>query len=153
VRRHCTEKCTTGIRTAAIMPSQTALLIGFLIFSLNDSLVYFRTTDELVTDVEPDPGNRIRLGGQVVPSTQSVTDDGVDFAITNGDPNNEVIINVSHRGAPAQLFQEGIGIVVEGVWDGERFHSNTMIVKHDGQYRTKDGEIYVPGEYPAGNSP
>ena len=130
-----------------------ALLVGFLVYNLSDTLVYFRTTDELVSEVEADPNNRLRVGGQVVPGTQSETDDGVSFAITNGDPDNEVIIDVTHTGAPAQLFQEGIGIVVEVTWDGERFHSDTMIVKHDEQYRTDDGEVYVPGENPTGDSP
>ena len=126
-------------------------LAGFLFYSLNDTLVYFRTTDELVAEVEADPENRLRIGGQVVPGTKAETEDGVDFAITNGDPDNEVVVQVTHTGAPAQLFQEGIGIVVEGTWDGEHFHSDTMIIKHDEQYRTDDGNVYVPGENPTGD--
>ena len=36
-------------------------------------------------------------------------------------------------------------MVITGTWDGSQFHSNEMMVKHDEQYRTDDGEIYVPG--------
>ena len=54
-------------------------------------------------------------------------------------------IPVIHTGAPQQLFQEGIGVVITGTWDGTEFHSDEMMVKHDEQYRTEDGEIYVPG--------
>ena len=53
-------------------------------------------------------------------------------------------IAVVHTGAPQELFSEGIGVVVEGTWDGAVFHSDTMLVKHDEQYRTDDG-VYEPG--------
>ena len=49
-----------------------------------------------------------------------------------------------HSGAPQELFSEGIGVVVEGTWDGTVFHSDTMLVKHDEQYRTDEG-VYEPG--------
>jgi cytochrome c-type biogenesis protein CcmE len=48
---------------------------------------------------------------------------------------------VVHTGVPPQLFQEGIGVVIEGVWTGASFESDTMLVKHDEQYRT-DSEDY-----------
>jgi len=47
-------------------------------------------------------------------------------------------VTVIHTGVPPQLFQEGIGVVVEGTWDGTVFESDTMLVKHDEQYRTDD---------------
>lgn len=47
-------------------------------------------------------------------------------------------VTVIHTGVPPQLFQEGIGVVVEGTWDGTVFESETMLVKHDEQYRSDD---------------
>jgi cytochrome c-type biogenesis protein CcmE len=82
----------------------------------------------------------MRLGGQVVAGSVAETADGVDFLVTDGNTSVAVI----HTGAPQQLFQEGIGVVVEGAWDGERFRSDTMIIKHDEQYRTEDGAVYTP---------
>ncbi len=42
--------------------------------------------------------------------------------------------------------------MLEGVRDGECLHSDTMIVKHDEQYRTEHGRLYVPGENPTEGS-
>jgi cytochrome c-type biogenesis protein CcmE len=37
--------------------------------------------------------------------------------------------------------------VVEGTWDGHEFHSDNMLIKHDEQYRTEDGEVYDRTEH------
>jgi cytochrome c-type biogenesis protein CcmE len=119
-----------------------AILLGFLLFNLQDSLVFFRTPTEVVVDAEPDGESRMRLGGQVVPGTVNETDSGVSFEVSDGE--NSILVN--HSGAPQQLFQEGIGVVVEGTWDGSHFSSDEMMIKHDEQYRTEDGGVYKPGE-------
>jgi cytochrome c-type biogenesis protein CcmE len=49
------------------------------------------------------------------------------------------------------LFQEGIGVVVEGTWDGTNFHSDTMLVKHDETYTSDEGE-YDPNHPTDGGS-
>lgn len=108
-----------------------------LMISLNSSLVYFNTPTELA---EVDPGDaRLRLGGQVVPGTVTNTTAGVTFEVTDG---REAVV-VVHTGAPEQLFQEGIGVVVEGTWNGHEFHSDTMLIKHDENY---DSEKYESGD-------
>ncbi len=115
------------------------LIIGFLVFnSLNDSLIYFRTPTEVVQ--EAPSGTRMRLGGEVVGGSVQQFPDRVEFVVGDGITS----IPVVHAGAPAQLFQEGIGVVLEGSYDGTRFHSDTMAVKHDEQYRTEDGGTYTP---------
>lgn len=119
------------------------LIVGFLMFNISDALVYYRTPTEVIQDVQPDASGRLRLGGQVEAGSVTEVDGGVEFIVTDG----VNAIAVSHTGAPQQLFQEGIGVVVEGAWYGDRFHSDTMIVKHDEQYRTDDA-VYEEGEYP-----
>lgn len=120
------------------------VVLVLLAVNLTSSLVYFNTPTELSSE---EPGdNRLRLGGQVVPGTVIQTTDGVTFDVTDG----RVAVRVSHTGSPQQLFQEGIGVVVEGTWDGEAFHSDTMLVKHDETYRTEDGE-YDPEHPPDGS--
>jgi cytochrome c-type biogenesis protein CcmE len=121
-----------------------ALLVGVLVFviaMLNSNLVYFNTPTELQELAAG--AQRHRLGGQVVAGSVTSTTDGVDFDVTDG----RIAVHVIHQGAPPQLFQEGIGVVVEGTWDGAMFHSDTMLVKHDEQYRSEDG-VYDP-EHPA----
>lgn len=122
------------------------VLLGFLIFNLKDSLVFFRTPTEVVQEATPGSEDRMRLGGQVVAGTIVEDNGSVTFDVTDG----ITTISVSHTGAPQQLFQEGIGVVITGTWDGAMFHSDEMMVKHDEQYRTDDGSVYEPGEYPTG---
>jgi cytochrome c-type biogenesis protein CcmE len=118
-----------------------AVTIGFLVFNLQENLVYYREPVEVVDVTDPGP-ERFRLGGQVVPGSVVETDDGVEFAVTDG----KETVEVAHSGAPQQLFQEGIGVVVEGTWDGVVFTSDSMIIKHDEQYRTDDGRVYTPDQ-------
>lgn len=117
-----------------------AVLVGFLVANLQENLVYYREPNEILQDPTIEAQDRFRLGGQVVPG--SVADDGetVSFSVTDG----KATVAVLHRGAPQQLFQEGIGVVVEGTWDGSVFSSDSMIIKHDEQYRTEDGGVYTP---------
>ncbi len=116
-----------------------AVAIGFLLFSLNDSLVYFKTPSELLAEPSAD-GVRTRLGGQVVEGSVVVTSDDVTFEVTDGTE----AVTVVHTGAPQQLFQEGIGVVVEGTWRAGTFRSDTMIIRHDEQYRTRDETYDLP---------
>jgi cytochrome c-type biogenesis protein CcmE len=119
------------------------VVLVVLIVSLNANLVYFNTPTEL-SELEAG-ADRLRLGGQVVPGSVADSTTGVTFAVTDG---REAVV-VVYTGAPQQLFQEGIGVVVEGTWDGSQFHSNTMLVKHDETYGTDEGE-YDP-EHPYGD--
>ncbi len=117
-----------------------AIAIGFMAFSLNDSLVYFKTPSEILADSAEDAG-RTRLGGQVVAGTVVATAEDVTFEVTDGFE----AVTVIHSGAPQQLFQEGIGVVVEGTWRDGVFRSDTMIIRHDEQYRTRDDTYELPG--------
>ncbi len=119
-----------------------AVLIGFLVANIQENLVYYREPNEIVDDPEIAADDRFRLGGQVVPGSITEAGDTVSFAVTDGKQTVEVV----HRGAPQQLFREGIGVVVEGTWDGTLFTSDSMIIKHDEQYRTEDGQIYTPDQ-------
>jgi cytochrome c-type biogenesis protein CcmE len=116
-----------------------AVLVVLLV-NLSSSLVYFVTpTDLIEAEVEDD---RSRLGGQVEAGSVVVGVETVSFRVTDG----RQAVDVIHTGAPQQLFQEGIGVVVEGRWDGSTFHSDTMLVRHDEQYRTEDGSVYEEGD-------
>ncbi len=119
------------------------VVIAVLVVSLSSSLVYFNTPTELTEQGPTDA--RLRLGGQVVPGTVADTTTGVTFEVTDG----RETVDVVYVGAPQQLFQEGIGVVVEGTWDGSLFHSDTMLVKHDETYSTDEG-TYDP-EHPFGD--
>lgn len=118
------------------------VLVGLLVFgNLNRNLVYFLTPDEAVSrQAEFADGRRFQLGGLVQPGSIERTPDGLRFVVAAGAEPGSESVAVTHRGAPTQLFQAGIGVVLEGSWRGSRFVSDTMIVKHDENYRAPDGD-------------
>lgn len=109
-------------------------ILGFLLVNLSASLVYYNTPAEV--QARESSGERLRLGGRVEPGSVVVADEIVTFNVQDCD----TYVVVVHQGAPPQLFQEGIGVVLEGTWDGAQFESDTMLVKHDEQYRSDDAE-------------
>lgn len=106
-----------------------------LMVNLSSALVYFNTPSEVSQREASD--ERLRLGGRVVPGSVVVGDGTVSFDVEDCD----FSVAVVHTGVPPQLFQEGIGVVLEGTWTGVAFTSDTMLVKHDEQYRS-DYEDY-----------
>ena len=129
-----------------IIPAGVIVIaLGFLMVNLSSTLVYFNTPAELQAR---EPGDaRLRLGGRVVPGTVTEEETTVVFLVEDCDTSVKVI----HTGVPPQLFQEGIGVVVEGVWTGEAFESDTMLVKHDEEYRA-DSEDYDQVEHACSES-
>ena len=121
------------------------VLTGLLSFgNLNDNLVYYLTPEEAAAQrADAREGQRFRLGGLVEANSIQRTDDGVRFAVVSASGGRAV--DVVHTGAPNQLFQAGIGIVVEGSWRGDVFSSDTMIVKHDEEYRTPEPDAAREG--------
>jgi cytochrome c-type biogenesis protein CcmE len=116
------------------------LLLGVLVVllvNLSSNLVYFRTPTELYDEIQPS-ADRLRLGGQVVAGTVEENGDGLLLTVTDGRQSTQVV----HHGVVPQLFGEGQGVIVEGTWDGATFHSDTMLIRHDEQYRTEDNELY-----------
>lgn len=118
-----------------------AVLVGMLLFgNLNRNLVYYLTPAEAVAQRDDYPdGRRFQLGGLVEQGSVLPTTEGVRFLVTSATGPGAAVVPVAHRGAPAQLFGAGIGVVLEGSWRGEEFVSDTMKVKHDENYRPPNG--------------
>ena len=128
------------IRRRIVLTALTvlAIVIGYLVWgNLADNLVYYLTPSEAVEQRDDyESGERFRLGGLVEEDGIEETGNGVRFVLGDG----ATTIGIDHTGTPPQLFRAGVGVVVEGAWDGERFHSDVLIVNHDEQYRSPDGE-------------
>lgn len=114
-----------------------AVLAGVLLFgNLNENLVYYLTPQEAVVQRDDFPeGRRFQLGGLVEEGSVVTTPDGLRFTLMSGTEPGTASVPVEHHGAPAQLFQAGIGVVLEGSWRGSVFVSDTMKVKHDETYQ------------------
>ena len=122
-----------------------AVLVGLIVsFSLNDNFVYYITPSEAIENRADFPdGRRFRLSGAVVPGSVESLQSGARFEAIELDGSTK--ISVVHTKSPPQLFQENIQVVLEGFWEGTEFHSDTMLIKHDEEYRVPD-EGNFPGE-------
>lgn len=109
------------------------LVVGFLVFgNLNRNLVYYLSPTEATQQRSDFPdGRRFRLGGLVEEGSVRGQGSGMRFVV--GDGTNRV--DVVARGSVAPLFRAGVGVVVEGSWNGPVFVADTMLIKHDNQYR------------------
>ena len=108
--------------------------IGFLLWKgLGDATVYFRTADEAVEQRAELGSRRFRVEGEVVAGSVRAVGDGVTFKIEE----NGARITVDHRGDPPELFRPGIPVVLEGRFEGRRFASDRILVKHTNEYRDK----------------
>lgn len=107
---------------------------------LQGSLVYYKTTSELLADPSLQ-GERLRLGGLVAPASVSRGPDGVSFVLTDGVQEVPVVNSEQPRG----VFTEGQGALVEGVFGADGvFRSDLLLVKHGNEYKAPE----EPGEAP-----
>ena len=107
------------------------ILTVFLVLkSLEENVVYFQSPSEIKSLTEL-TNNKIRVGGMVKKNSISMNSNEVNFVIT--DFKNE--INVTYSGAVPNLFEEGKGVVAEGVLKDRNFFLATKILaKHDENY-------------------
>lgn len=108
---------------------------------LTGSLVYYLTPTDVVTGHQAQVGQRIRLGGYVLPGTVDHHRGGaLTFTVTDGTRAMPVV----STGPVPELFRAGQGVVLEGALGADRrFHSDTLLVKHNGEYRPPE-----PGQQP-----
>ena len=114
-----------------LLAGVTLTAVAVLAFAgLSGSLVYYKTTSELVSDPGL-VGQRVRLGGLVVVGSVERTAQGVRFELTDGVQQVPVV----NSGQPSGVFRAGQGAVVEGVLghDGV-FRSDVLLVKHGNAY-------------------
>jgi cytochrome c-type biogenesis protein CcmE len=113
-----------------------AIVVGALgwiaVRGLTGSFVYYLTPTDMVVHHKAQIDQRVRLGGYVVPGSVHRPADAVTFLVTDGDTK----MAVRSTGPVPQMFRAGQGVVVEGSLgrDGQ-FHSDTLLVKHGGEYR------------------
>ena len=107
------------------------ILSVFLVLkSLEENVVYFQSPSEIKSLTEL-TNSKIRVGGMVKKNSISMNSNEVNFIIT--DFKNE--INVTYSGVVPNLFEEGKGVVAEGVLKDRNFFSATKILaKHDENY-------------------
>lgn len=98
---------------------------------LTGNFVYYLTPTDVLAHHKAQVGQRIRLGGYVVPGSVRHSGSFLLFTVTD----NTDSIKVSDTGAVPELFKAGQGVVLEGAMgtDG-KFHADTLLVRHNGTY-------------------
>tara|TARA_B100000700_G_C14489282_1_gene598810 strand:- start:91 stop:510 length:420 start_codon:yes stop_codon:yes gene_type:complete len=116
----------------------TLILTIFLVLkALEENVVYFLSPTE-IKNLNETTTEKIRVGGMVKDKSIKINSDKINFIIT--DFKNE--INVIYSGIVPNLFQEGKGVVAEGILrDKNYFRAEKILAKHD--------ENYIPPEVKA----
>lgn len=130
----------TFVVAAAIVLS----VFGYLLLGgLDENVVFFLTPQELLAKGAKGYGVPVRLGGMVSPGSVKWDADKLDLRFVVNDGQGSVTVH--SRGAPPQMFRDGMGVVIEGRYgrDGV-FESKNLMVKHSNEYRAPK-----PGERPA----
>ena len=109
----------------------SAVLVVFVLRSLEENVVYFFSPTE-VNDKENISFNKtIRIGGLVKKNSINKKNNSINFVIT--DLNNEIV--VSYSGSVPNLFSEEKGVVAEGkLKDKKYFIAEKILAKHDENY-------------------
>lgn len=123
-----------------------SVVLGFLVVQgLGNATLYFRTVDEASAQRDELGTRRFRIQGDVVPGSVRSTDDGVTFVLSG----SRSTLEVTHQGDPPELFRPEIPVVLEGRFEGMRFLSDRMLVKHDETYIAENPDRVEPyGEGP-----
>lgn len=101
--------------------------------NLDKNIVFFLTPQELLAKGVDGYEVPVRLGGQVKPGSVhwDATTLDLRFAITDGAGE----IAVRSKGAPPQMFRDGMGVVVEGRYERNGlFQATNLLVKHSNEY-------------------
>lgn len=121
-----------------VIISLLAGAIGAMLFALQQNIDLFYTPTQLVEGlgkdkIKPIPGQRLRIGGMVVPGSVSRDSDTlkVSFDLVDIGPT----VTVEFEGILPDLFREGQGIVAQGILlDATRIKATEVLAKHDEEY-------------------
>lgn len=113
-----------------------AAAIGLMLYALNQNIDLFYTPSEIVDGkqgVIPKVGQRLRIGGMVVPGSVRRNQESlvVSFDLVDTGP----LVTVSYQGILPDLFREGQGIVATGVLtQTNHIEAHEVLAKHDEEY-------------------
>jgi cytochrome c-type biogenesis protein CcmE len=124
---------------------------GLVLYALSQNIDLFYKPTEIYngkedSGIKPIDGQRLRIGGLVVPGSVvrdpdnlkvsfKLTDMRMPIVFTESDPT----ITVKYDGILPDLFREGQGIVANGTLvDGQFIEASEVLAKHDENYMPKE---------------
>ncbi|MBP2167708.1 cytochrome c-type biogenesis protein CcmE [Erwinia toletana] len=121
-----------------------AILIGLglatalVMYALRANIDLFYTPGEIINgkgeaQEKPEPGQRLRVGGMVMPGSVKRDPQTLRVSFKLYDANG--VISVSYEGILPDLFREGQGVVAQGVLEpGNLVNAREVLAKHDEKY-------------------
>ncbi len=107
------------------------LTIFLVVKSLEENVVYFKSPTDIKNLNEIKNAQKIRVGGMVKKNSIKINDKEIFFVIT--DFKNELLVNFN--GSVPNLFEEGKGVVAEGLLKDKSFlNADKILAKHDENY-------------------
>lgn len=122
--------------------------ISLIIYSsvqiASSNTIFYYTTTEAYENVDVSESERLKLGGFVVSdSVAKTTNAETRFTVTDGNK----VVTIIFDGFIPDLFQEEMGVILDGYFQNEIFYSDDMLVKHDNEYISEDGQTYNVENY------
>ena len=116
--------------------------LGIVAFgNIGENLVYYWNPMQVNEAGEDAIGPTIRLGGVVQVDTMQWDPDASElhFVVGTGVEGEDALVRVHSKGAPPQMFREGIGVVVEGTMTQAGIcESSRLMVKHSNEYKAPE---------------
>ena len=120
------------LRLVVCLAVIAAALAWIAVRGLTGNFVYYLTPTDIVSQHKADVGDRVRLGGYVVPGSVHRTSSVLTFTVTDGTDS----MSVSSTGSVPEMFKPDQGVVLEGALGADGlFHSDTLLIQHNGEYR------------------
>ena len=126
-----TKKVKKRISFLSLLLIFTVLAVFFILKSLNNNILYFKSPTDIKSEQDTIINKKIRVGGMVKKNSIKIDNEEIKFIIT--DFKNELL--VSYTGTVPNLFIEGKGVVAEGnLKDKKFFIADRILAKHDENY-------------------
>ncbi|MFD0705726.1 cytochrome c maturation protein CcmE [Photorhabdus luminescens] len=114
------------------------LTVTMIFYALRANIDLFYTPGEILYGkgshlLRPTPGQRLRIGGTVMPG--SIVWDDNDLKVSFKLYDTQGVVDISYEGILPDLFREGQGIVALGVLgNGNHITAQEILAKHDENY-------------------
>lgn len=113
------------------------LMIYLVVSSFGESMVYYKTVDELLSNTERFSGRTVRINGVLREGSikQKPGSDEYRFQISK----RGMVLDVAYRGVLPDSMQEGRDLVVQGVFNGKNnlFDAGEILTKCPSKYEAE----------------
>jgi len=127
------------LMVTSVVLAGLGLALGLVLYALQQNIDLFYTPGEIVngkppSGQKPQLGQRLRIGGMVVPGSVRRAGDSLQVSFELVDASGPVV-TVEYEGILPDLFREGQGIVAQGeLVATNRIRAFEVLAKHDEEY-------------------